>query len=272
MPDTNKINFDLPADTPLAEKYSVLLTAVRQLITSHFPQVGGRPPLQIFLPPTLLAYADATHSSLRNIDRKYATTDIRTGQMWYAPRHQEDVAGFSGVLNGENQNEVDAVKTMVHETLHMVANKPYFSRGEQIINELLTEVMALAFTAHYFSFSTDADTFAETLYNTRFYRDRFPWFAFVLMGVWGRPLDILSHVQQLYQAGNPAIQLQQLTQAVSSTYGLRSEDGLDFLVTEEERYDDRMKDVMNKIKANADKVKPSEIDPLMFLIRGSIEN
>lgn len=241
---------DIAAEMSLPDRYEQMVLAVQNWLLQIWPEAATRYPEQILLPTSLEEYLDITQLPTRNAQEQYAVTFPDAPATAFAPRHQADMADFIGTLNANNPNEVEAVKCIAHEMIHMANPSGCAGDAEMMVCECATELCALVCVAQHVPFTGDQGDLIKSLEETDFYRASMPGWADIVVSVTGSAQDAIELCKFLVY-NPPDSSLDLVANLVANKFTVRIPDVLDLLSITPDRYDDNMNQLAGVINQAA---------------------
>lgn len=164
--------------------YKTFISRVGGALAERFPAIQGVPFPVIVLPETDEEYAAVTNTPTRKIPYAYASTSFYPyPRHVFSVRHQEDMARFKGVLDADDLGELDAVRTVVHEVVHLTQFDVSATKVSRIIRESVTELLSLVFAFQHIDYEGNQDEYLANLRGNCFYRNRVPLLANMVLGM-----------------------------------------------------------------------------------------
>jgi len=256
---------DMSAETPLPERYQQLVWTIQHWLLQIWPGAAYRYPETILLPTDLAEYLEITHSPSRDGPYQYATSFPSVPATAFAPRHQVDMANFIGAMNADNLHEVDAVKCIVHELIHMANPSPYKGAPERLVCECATELCALVGVIQHVPFIGDRDTLIKALGETAYYRDSLQQWADIVVSISGSAQNAIELCKVLVY-NPPDWSLDLVSNLVAEKFMVRVPDVLDLLNITPDRYDDNLRQLVGELDQAAMKISGDGSSDTLFWI------
>lgn len=275
MESPNRANLDVPIPVlppldlgvaePLSRRYDILVHGIQAWYTQVWPMSAYRFPANILTPETLEEYIDITGDPTRGDKELYASTFPSSATTIYTPRHQSDLRSFSGAMNADNKREIDAIKSVAHEMVHMANPVAYKGETEELAVECSVELCSLVFMGQHMPFDGKPDKLHQMLSQLAFYQNRIELWSEIMVAITGSGQEAVE-LCKVIAYSHPDQALDSVVERTASTFEARPPDVIDLILTDPSLYDQGLKTLAGKIKAKAQVICDAPSESLLWLI------
>jgi len=190
------------ASTPLLDKYVGVGRHLLSIVRTIYPNIPQR--VKIELMESDEEFEQTYNRPTGSAKFTYASA-IGSDLVVFTQEHQKQMENYTGVFTAGNANEVGAIKTMVHEIIHLASPQEEHRdrsisdissppRDQTITVETTAELMACFVTA---SLPAEGDGLVKTVADQILYKDLFPWVVFVFLAALGSPEEAFDMISKL---------------------------------------------------------------------------